>query len=323
MTAPVRRPELRAAIADAVADLKSYEVASYCTDRLGLPGPRDDFDDPFRGKAAYVRDKLGHLDLAQLAAVGQKVAEDYDHPELETLLKRLGSRGVQGELQNLIFAPTGPKPEIVLRDATANVVEITKNAEHCLVYNRPLEEHGLTWRELVGWWADGQGQRLQSELDERAAAKALYSRLSESCNDAELVVLLSHARRCRDLGFDLPALIPQVYLHFDPLTMRQRGGPGPLPRQRMDFLMLLPHRHRVVIEVDGKQHYSDATGHADPVRYAEMVREDRALRLDGYEVYRFGGAELVDRATAASMLSKFFDSLLDRYQIPNGGSGSA
>jgi hypothetical protein len=59
----------------------------------------------------------------------------------------------------------------------------------------------------------------------------------------------------------VPALIPQVYLHHDPYTPRSRGNvPGPLPRQRMDFLMLLPQDQRIVIEVDGKQHYADETG---------------------------------------------------------------
>jgi hypothetical protein len=29
-------------------------------------------------------------------------------------------------------------------------------------------------------------------------------------------------------GFDLPALIPQVYVHYDPYTRRERGGRGPL-----------------------------------------------------------------------------------------------
>ena len=37
-------------------------------------------------------------------------------------------RGADGELKNLIFASTGPKPEIVLRDAINNVIEVTKNA---------------------------------------------------------------------------------------------------------------------------------------------------------------------------------------------------
>ena len=42
-----------------------------------------------------------------------------------------------------------------------------------------------------------------------------------------------------------------------------------------------------------------------------MVSEDRALRLARYEVYRFGGQELVGgRAAAAGMLNSFFDRLL-------------
>ncbi|MFV2114226.1 hypothetical protein ACFHW0_18060 [Micromonospora sp. LOL_025] len=85
-------------------------------------------------------------------------------------------------------------------------------------------------------------------------------------------------------------MIPQVYLNYDPYTKRQ-GGTA-LARQRMDFLLLLLNRARVVIECDGVQHYADDLGRASPQRYAEMVAEDRSLRLRGYEVYRFGGQEL-------------------------------
>ena len=62
----------------------------------------------------------------------------------------------------------------------------------------------------------------------------------------------------------------------------------------MDFLLLLPNSVRVVIECDGQQHYADNTGKASPRRYAAMMAADRDLRLKGYEVYRFGGAELTD-----------------------------
>jgi hypothetical protein len=41
-----------------------------------------------------------------------------------------------------------------------------------------------------------------------------------------------------------------------------------------------------------------------------MVAADRELRLAGYEVYRFGGVEIVDRGQASGMLDRFFDSLL-------------
>ncbi len=103
--------------------------------------------------------------------------------------------------------------------------------------------------------------------------------------------------------------MPQVYLHYDPYTVRQRGlSRSPLGRQRMDFLLLYSDRHRAVIEIDGRQHYADDAGRADPRLYAQMVSEDRRLRLAGYEVYRFGGQELTDNA-AEEMLAAFFDAL--------------
>jgi hypothetical protein len=74
----------------------------------------------------------------------------------------------------------------------------------------------------------------------------------------------------------------------------------------MDFLLLLPRRARVVIECDGIQHYADnhkldnERRYANPRRYAEMVAEDRELRLKGYEVYRFAGAELTNDRAAPS-----------------------
>jgi very-short-patch-repair endonuclease len=115
-------------------------------------------------------------------------------------------------------------------------------------------------------------------------------------------------------GFDLPALIPQVYLHYDPYTRRERGGRGPFVRQRMDFLLLVSNRGRIVIEVDGRQHYSDDEGRASPDRYAEMVKEDRSLRLAGYEVYRFGAKELMDSEASRSLVRQFFASLLEKHR---------
>lgn len=134
-----------------------------------------------------------------------------------------------------------------------------------------------------------------------------------AANDHERLIFKTYAELyARPDGFDLPALIPQVYLHYDPYTRRERGGPGPLVRQRMDFLLLLPDRKRIVIEVDGRQHYADNDGNADSGRYAEMVREDRALRLAGYEVYRFSVRELEDGKPSQALVRQFFDSLLER-----------
>lgn len=110
----------------------------------------------------------------------------------------------------------------------------------------------------------------------------------------------------------LPALIPEVWLHWDHKTIAQRG-PEALKRFRMDFLLLLPNRIRVVLEIDGKQHYSDETGRAAPELYARMSLADRELKLAGYEVYHFGGHELPNQERADQVAQEFFLSLFERF----------
>jgi very-short-patch-repair endonuclease len=148
--------------------------------------------------------------------------------------------------------------------------------------------------------------------------RSLYRRLLASLDsEPERVLFKAYGARYGQPDADiLPALIPQIYLHYDPYTMRDLGGRSGqvLARQRMDFLMLLPDGSRVVIEIDGKQHYADGDT-ASPLLYAEMVREDRRLRLTGYEVYRWGGAELMpDDATAPERVTAFFHELLERHE---------
>ena len=64
--------------------------------------------------------------------------------------------GVKGPTKNLIFAANGPKPQIVLRDAMNNDIEIVEDAEHCLVYDRPIPAEGLRFSHLIRWWRDGR-----------------------------------------------------------------------------------------------------------------------------------------------------------------------
>jgi hypothetical protein len=228
--------------------------------------------------------------------------------------RRTGS-GVRGSMKNIIFAAVGPKPVIVIDDAVNNDLRIVKNEKNCLVYDRPLAARGLSWRDLAAWWADREKPTGQPE---RAIYRSLYERLLGSMdarNGAERRIFAAHGKRYGTLGPDIPALLPQVYLHYDPRARAsyQPGTAPPLPRQRMDFLLLLPNSVRVVIECDGQQHYADSTGKASPRRYAAMMAADRDLRLKGYEVYRFGGAELTDTSATRQSLDMFFDRLAERY----------
>jgi hypothetical protein len=234
--------------------------------------------------------------------------------QLEQLEERQATtavRGVDGQLKNIIFASTGPKPRIVLRDSINNVVEVEENGEYCLMYDRPLTDAGLTWAELVDWWRGSNFLEAQPTVE---VARDLYRRLFASLGSpAEGTLFRTYCERyIGEDGDQQPALLPQVYLQYDPRTRRERGGqPSVLMRERMDFLLLLPQGQRIVLEVDGKQHYAEGDT-ASPRLYSEMVAEDRRLRLRGYEVYRFGGQELAAPG-AADMLREFFSGLLARH----------
>lgn len=116
---------------------------------------------------------------------------------------------------------------------------------------------------------------------------------------------------------DLPALLPEIWLHWDHKTAQERGRDA-LLRFRMDFLLLLPHGQRVVLEVDGSHHFTSPDGRPDAARYADGVRGDRDLKLSGYEVFRFGATELQDREAARSLLRRFFAELFRRFGVTRG-----
>lgn len=290
-------------------------------EELALPLPQDAAE-PLQAysKRELVRAFTCHLQLPALVAVAQRVVAVVEpDAALQDFIDRFhaSGSGVSGAVKNLIFAANGPKPELVLKDAVSNTIEIVRNAEYCLVYDRPLGPEGLTMLALTRWWRQRPGTAFEGEPDV-AVARHLHARLRQSLagNRVETQLFDAYASRYRG-SLEVPALIPQVYLHYDPYTRRHRTATGSvLERQRMDFLMLFSQRRRVVIEIDGVQHYADEQQRASPSRYAGMVAEDRTLTLAGYEVYRFGGKELDGSETSKRMLNEFFDDLARRSASP-------
>ncbi|WP_147446960.1 hypothetical protein [Corallococcus sp. CA054B] len=217
--------------------------------------------------------------------------------------------GVSGRPKNIIFGANGPKPEIIFRDAVNNDVEIVRHAQYCLIYDEPIGPDGLAWKDLVNWWASAKSM----EPNARTTAESLYRRLEASlASPPERVLFRAYFKEfVRNMQGRAPALIPQVYLHLDPFI--RRTDPKFLARQRMDFLLLLSARDRIVIEVDGKQHYADED-RASPAKYAKMVAADRELQLAGYSIFRFGGAEL-DEVDGPARVTSFFRGLFERFGI--------
>jgi hypothetical protein len=65
----------------------------------------------------------------------------------------------------------------MLRDAISNVIEVTRHADNCLFYDRPLTIAGFTWGELVDWWREIAELTGKDDLE---VARSLYTRLGDS-----------------------------------------------------------------------------------------------------------------------------------------------
>lgn len=226
--------------------------------------------------------------------------------QIEAISNRAGN-GVK----NIIFSSINKKPDIIIKDAMSNDIEIVNNADDCLVFDQPIKSEGLSWKTLVKWW-ETKNQVLDGTVD-----RSLFIRLQKSIKNSppEKIFFNNYYKIVKNkLSLpDFPALIPQVYLHYDPISAKNLCGVKRLPRQRMDFLLLLPMHVKIIIEIDGKQHYSE-NNTASPRKYAEMVKEDRNLKLLGYEVFRFSGFEL-SADLAEETTETFITKLFDRYGI--------
>lgn len=239
----------------------------------------------------------------------RETGSDGGYPRFEMVSTRLaGNR----QPKNIIFgSPT--KPDIRFLSAVDNDIEVVGNPDNTLAYDREITGDGIRWRDLQNWWQDTR--QISSAAD---AKKSLYNRLRRSLpinSPGQQNLFELYHRIFGPAVYDLPALLPEVWLHWDPKTVRERG-PEALLRSRMDFLLLLPHGQRIVLEVDGSQHYTrDAGRRPDSSKYAEMMAADRDLRLRGYEVFRFGHDELKAAADARSLLEQFLPDLFRRFNV--------
>ena len=211
----------------------------------------------------------------------------------------------------MIFGAIGTKPNIGISDALDGTIAVISDDGDPLTYDRKIINH-LMWSDMEDWWDE---ININPQL-------SLRNRLIE-CLDSppeELFFKAYFSLFQAKLGEKLPALIPQVYIAYDPMRAKDLASRKTRIRQRIDFFMILPHLKRVIIEIDGRQHYAKEDGRADTKRYAEMVRIDRDLRLRGYEVYRFGGAEFYNdqntpEKNAVSVVKDFFMALFKQHEI--------
>ncbi|MFB0631156.1 hypothetical protein [Streptomyces sp. AB3(2024)] len=316
---------LREAIVDALVEFApDGSRLMVLLGRLGLESPGEVFIED--GLFAYTRVHLDTVKTDQdLIAFAQRVVTQVGSDRVDEMLRTYGVRSAHGQFQQLIFAGLGPKPKIVMVDATQNIIKVTTYRHLWMIYDRPLLSSGLTVQALIDWWRT-EHPDLTAGKDDVAVSRLLRLRMFQSLpktSPPQRRFFSSYYARVDRLhpalGFEQPALLPEVHLHYDPYSQTDPTNDKDLERQRMDFLMLLPDGSRVVIEIDGAQHYSREERLAEGVRkiaspqlYGEMMAADRDLRLSGYELYRFGARELPPEQpdTVEAVVNEFFERLL-------------
>ena len=182
-----------------------------------------------------------------------------------------------------------------------------------------IPSDGISWETLSTWY-----ELLDIDNTEKQMAHLFYDCLDSEPEKlfykAYISYLKSHTKQ-------IPALIPQVYMYYDPKTKTQRDLQI-FDHQKMDFMMIISPSQRVVFEIDGSQHYAEDEvvpgtkykHYASPSRYAEMMKAHREMSLAGYDVYRFGGKELWvnddnSEEKIISNIEVFFDRLFEKYHI--------
>lgn len=219
--------------------------------------------------------------------------------------------GVQGTIKNIIFA-SKYKPEIVLEDALNNDIKIIGNQDQCLVYDKDVPSTGISWNDLEYWY--------EEKLYILDTGMELKERLRDSLDSVpECLFYDTYIEVMKTRQGDTPALLPQVYLYYDSKLEKNRIKKI-FEHQRMDFLMIFSETQRVVIEIDGVQHYAEyikgnGKHYASVDRYAGMVSAHREMTLAGYDVYRFGGKELYNASEGKRIIKRFFEMLFEKYQI--------
>lgn len=220
------------------------------------------------------------------------------------------ARGVQGQLKNIIFA-SKYKPDITFSDALNNEISIEHNEDKCLVYDKPING-AITWKQLNDWYSAGNYFISRQAEMVPFMQQALGSMPEKLFFNSYLALAEQYAER-------IPALFPQVWLYYDPKLEKDRIKKI-YEHQRMDFLMLFSESERVVIEIDGIQHYADFQSgqvkhYASVEKYADMVSAQRDMTLAGYEVYRFGGKELHEETSGKRLVKQFLKDLCHAHGI--------
>ena len=258
------------------------------------------------GKEKYTRLALGKLDDSEVRGISERALERFasNREESKEAHENLRSLIHNSEKTTLkLYFSGNKKPDIIVKDLTRGILE-TMNLNGN-VYVEISSNDYLSWEVLAN--------KLKSDFpDYSSLLKKMYGSIPTLSPQARkfFKVYLGMTVELKLLG--LPALIPEFYLHYDPMTIKFRGGKA-LESQRCDFYMKMAEKE-IIFEIDGIQHYANRDNTVNRSGYGKQCAWDRERLLRGYEIYRFGTAEF-DGPDSEKMIEQFFRQLFAKFYI--------
>jgi AbiJ-like protein len=153
-----------------------------------------------------------------LARAGLKITESGSSDGYPAFtIVAAGNRPCPAQL--ILFASRHGKPALRLRDVLDQSIEVLTGDDTVLAYDVPVSDRGLTWRDVESWWSHRKG------ISADRAKLELWRRLVTVCADvspAQHALLVTYYDYAKDHD-PLFALLPEVWLHWDPVSRRQRG----------------------------------------------------------------------------------------------------
>ncbi|PFZ90015.1 hypothetical protein [Bacillus wiedmannii] len=199
---------------------------------------------------------------------------------------------------------------LLIRNISTGELEVHPAKDDAyLVYHDKIPTEGLTWKRLYAWW---ENQRPTHNKPED-----LMDIMKKVCNGAENRFLETYLHLYDDDRY--PAILPQVMIAYSPILSKgdlKSLKIDPNHRYTMDFKVIPNKNTKILIEIDGKEHYSKLINKqyiAAPSLYAAQVKEDRELKLKGYSIFRFGGFEVMKgkEKELSKEMKKVFDPYFD------------
>ena len=192
----------------------------------------------------------------------------------------------------IIFAAKG-KPNLNI-NLTNLDIKFNKDNQNYYIYNKEISNLGVKKSDIEKWCLENK-----IEKDE------FYNKIEKSIRNSAEYQIKFYKYYMKNIYTDYKNdffIFPEVYVNVNVKK-------GDLEnKQCVDFMIILPSKQKIIIEIDGIGHYGKKRNeewYADIKNYTIDRKFDRQMQLDGYKVFRFSNSEIDN----TDLLDEFFERL--------------